>query len=129
MSDKAIEKREEQVPEVAEEHPEVVFSPRIDIAEDADGITLWVDMPGTDGGSVDVTVEKNTLTIEGTAGVDAPEGYELVSREYEVGKYRRDFTLSSDVDPDRITAKSRNGVLEVVIPKREEQKPRKIKIA
>jgi len=130
MSDKALEKRNEQSPTVeTQADNEVVFTPGIDIREGDDSITLIVDMPGTDGSSVDVTVEKNTLTIEGTPSLEVPEGYELVNREYNIGKYRRDFTLSNDVDADKITAKSSNGVLRVVIPKREERKARKIKIA
>jgi HSP20 family molecular chaperone IbpA len=130
MSDKALEKRNEQSPTVeTQADNEVVFTPGIDIREGDDSITLIVDMPGTDGSSVDVTVEKNTLTIEGTPSLEVPEGYELVNREYNIGKYRRDFTLSNDVDTDKITAKSSNRVLTVVIPKREERKARKIKIA
>lgn len=130
MSDKAVTKREETAPTVeTRADDEVVFTPSIDIREDEESITLLVDMPGTDGSAVDVTVEKNTLTIEGTPSIDVPEGYELVNREYNIGKYRRDFTLSNDVDADKITAKSSNGVLSVVIPKREERKARKIKIS
>ena len=130
MSDTAVEKRADvHEPEVVRDEPEVVFSPRIDIIEEGDKIILLVDMPGVDGGSVDVTVEKDTLTIDATPSLDMPEGYEPVSREFSLGRYRRDFTLSSDVDVAGISAKSRHGVLEVTVPKREEQKPRKIKIA
>jgi HSP20 family molecular chaperone IbpA len=113
----------------AETMPEAVYIPQIDISEDDNGINLVVDMPGTDQSAVDVTVDNNTLTIEGRASApDAPEGFELVSREYEVGRYRREFTLSNDVDTDKIKARSQNGVLYVTVPKKEIQKARKVKI-
>jgi HSP20 family protein len=68
------------------------------------------------------------LTIEGQANVEAPQGYELAGQEYGVGKYRRDFTLSEAVDPNGIKARVRHGVLELVIPKHERVKTKKIEI-
>jgi len=128
MSEKAIAKREESLPAEQSQDTEAVFAPNIDISENDGKIELILDMPGTDRDSVEITVENNTLTIEGDCGIEAPEGYELVSREYNTGKYRRDFTLSNDVESEKITARSKNGVLQVTIPKREVKKPRKIKI-
>jgi HSP20 family protein len=61
--------------------------------------------------------------------VDAPQGYHLVGQEYGVGRFRRDFTLSSQVDTEGITAKVAHGVLEVTLPKQEAAKLRKIEIA
>jgi HSP20 family molecular chaperone IbpA len=128
MSEKTITKREDNLPAEQPQENEAVFAPNIDISENDGKIELILDMPGTDRDSVEITVENNTLTIEGNCGIDAPEGYELVSREYNTGKYRRDFTLSNDVDSEKIKARSKNGVLHVTIPKREVKKPRKIKI-
>jgi HSP20 family molecular chaperone IbpA len=107
--DKDVIKKLDGVQDVKE--PGKIFTPPIDISEDDNGINLAVDMPGTDREQVDVTVDNNTLVIEGRpVAVEAPDGYELVSREYEVGRYRREFTLSNDVDSDKIKARSRNGV-------------------
>jgi HSP20 family protein len=75
-----------------------------------------------------VTVENNVLTLEGVATLDVPDGYESVGREYGVGRYRRDFTLSDDVSPQGIKARVSHGVLAVTIPKREEVKTRTIAI-
>jgi HSP20 family molecular chaperone IbpA len=107
---------------------EAIYAPEVDITENNDCIRLVADMPGIDQKSVDVTVENNVLTIEGRGQVDPPEGYELVGREYGVGKYRRDFTLPDAVAADKIKARVRHGVVEVTIPKREELKTRKIAI-
>jgi HSP20 family molecular chaperone IbpA len=104
------------------------YVPDVDISESGDHITLTADMPGVDQNSVDVSVENNTLTIEGKAHVDAPDGYKLVGQEYGVGTYRRDFTLSSEVDTTGIKARMRHGILQLTLPKREEVKTRTIKI-
>jgi len=128
MSEEAVTKREDNLPAEQPQDNEAVFAPNIDISENDGTIELILDMPGTDRDSVEITAENNTLTIEGHCGINAPEGYELVSREYNTGKYRRDFTLSNDVDSEKIKARSKNGVLQITIPKREIKKPRKIKI-
>jgi len=107
---------------------EYVYVPYVDISEGAHCIRLTADMPGVDKSSIDVTVENNVLSIEGSACVDVPEGYELVGQEFGVGRYRRDFTLSEDVDTANIKARVNHGVLELSIPKREEVKARKIEI-
>ena len=107
---------------------DTAYVPDVDISENEDCIRLRADMPGVDGKDVEVTVENNVLTVEGRARVEAPAGYELVGREYGVGKYRRNFTLSNDVNSEGIKARVEHGVLEVTIPKREEVKTRKIAI-
>ena len=108
---------------------DTIYAPDVDIREDGDGIRLLADMPGVDQASADITVENNVLTIQGTAHVVPPDGHQLVGQEYGVGRYRRDFTLSSAVDVNGIKARVRHGVLEVTIPKRDEVKTRKIEIA
>lgn len=105
------------------------FVPMVDICENPDAIRLMANMPGVDQKAVDVTVEKGVLTIAGKAELEAPEGYDLVGQEYAVGRFRRDFTLSEQVDTEGIKARMANGVLEVTLPKREEVKMRKIDIA
>ena len=68
------------------------------------------------------------LTLEGWSRPARPEGCETLGQEFGCGRYRRDFTLPDAVDPDRIQARVKNGVLSVSIPKKEEVKPRKIQI-
>lgn len=129
MAETQVTKREENAVQAAQApETERTYIPDVDISESNEHIRLVANMPGVDQTSVGVTVENNVLTVEGNAQVEAPEGYDLVGREYGVGKFRRDFTLSNAVDIDGIKARVRHGVLEVTIPKREEVKTRKIEI-
>ena len=107
---------------------EAVYVPRVDIAEDAERFTVVADMPGVDEKSVEATVQNRVLTIEGWARCEKPAGQEMLGQEFGCGRYRRDFTLSDAVDPDRIQARVKNGVLTVTIPKKEEVKARKIQV-
>ncbi len=108
---------------------EAVFAPRVDIREDAERFTVVADLPGADEKSVEATVQKRVLTIEGWARCEKPQGLEVLGQEFGTGRYRRDFTLPEAVDPERIQARMKNGVLTVTIPKKEEVKARKIQIA
>jgi HSP20 family protein len=108
---------------------EPVYVPRVDIREDAERFTIVADLPGADEKSVEAAVQNRVLTIEGWTRSDRPDDRELLGREFVGGRYRRDFTLSDAVDPDRIQARVKNGVLTVVIPKKEEVKARKIQVA
>lgn len=106
----------------------VTYLPDVDITEDRERIRLIADLPGVAQSGVDVTVENNVLTINATNAATSPEGCTLAGQEYGIGNYHRDFTLTDAVQTDGITAKVKGGVLEVIIPKREEVKTRKIKI-
>ncbi|QWR76655.1 Hsp20/alpha crystallin family protein [Candidatus Magnetomonas plexicatena] len=105
-----------------------VYTPAVDIVEKAGEIVLTADMPGVDEGSVEVTLQDNVLTIYGTVGHMAPDGYTLSYAEYKVGDYERSFTLSEQIQKDKIEAKLQNGVLNLVLPKVDEVKTRKIEI-
>ena len=108
---------------------EAVYAPRVDILEDAERFTVVADMPGADEKSVEATVQKRVLRIEGWTRFDKPQGLEALGQEFGMGRYRRDFTLPDAVDTERIQARIKNGVLTVTIPKKEEVKARKIQIA
>jgi HSP20 family protein len=88
-----------------------VFVPRADIYEKNDAIVLVADMPGVSPEAVDITLEQNTLTIRGYVEPVEPEGYTLAYAEYRVGDYERSFTLSSQIDRDKIEATIKDGVL------------------
>ena len=95
------------------------FVPRLDIYETNDNIVLLADMPGVDETSVDITLEQNVLTINGYVEPVEPEGYRLAYAEYRVGDYQRSFTLSDQIDQDKIEATVKNGVLGLHLPKAE----------
>ena len=107
---------------------EPVYVPRVDVRENAEGFVVVADLPGADEKSVEATVQKNVLTIEGWTQLEKPQGGEELGREFGAGRFRRDFTLPDAVDPERIQARVKNGVLTVTIPKKEEVKARKIQV-
>ncbi|HNY50631.1 MAG TPA: Hsp20/alpha crystallin family protein [Smithella sp.] len=104
------------------------FLPRVDIYETTDALFLIADMPGVDEKTVDVELEKNILTITGRVENGRMKDYSLVFSEYEVGDYERTFTLSDEIDKDKIKATVRQGVLRLELPKAEKVKPKKIAI-
>ena len=105
-----------------------VYIPSTDIYETADKMILIADMPGASSDSIHVTLEQDLLTIEAQVQPHFPEGYELMYNEYGVGDYHRSFTLNETVDRDKISAHYKNGVLELVLPKVEPAKPKKISV-
>jgi len=119
--------RTEQAEVVRREGQDRQFQPATDIIETADAVLLKLDMPGVAKENIDLTVDKDMLTIVGKA--DPEESGEPVYRETYVGDYQRQFTLTADVDPNNVTATMNHGVLTVKIGKAEQVKPKKIKIA
>ena len=105
-----------------------VFVPRADIYETPEAIVLLADVPGVKESNLSITLENDVLTIEGNVEPEAHSGFSLAHAEYEVGDYRRVFTLSTDVDRDKIEATLKAGVLTLVLPKAEPAKARKIAV-
>jgi len=94
-----------------------VYVPRSDIYETDDSVFVTADMPGVDDKSVDITLEKNVLTINGFVEFTPPEGYRPVYAEYGVGDYERSFVLSNEIDREKIEARVKDGVLSLKLPK------------
>jgi len=93
------------------------FVPRTDIYETNDAIFVVADMPGVSEQSVDITLEKNILSIQGLVEPMYPDGYSVAYAEYEDGDFQRRFTLNNQVDQDKIEATLREGVLRLKLPK------------
>ncbi|TAN42902.1 MAG: Hsp20/alpha crystallin family protein [Nitrospirae bacterium] len=124
-----IQKKEAAIPEKGERTRERrVYSPQVDIIERKSEIVVVADMPGVDEKSVDITLEKNVLTIYGTVEAEMPENQRLSVLEYGIGDYQRSFALSDEVDKEKIQASVKNGVLKLVMPKKEEVKAKKIQV-
>lgn len=104
------------------------FLPRVDIRETEDAVDLVADMPGVDDKSVSIDVERNVLTLRGEFNAEPPEGYTLTYQEYRVGNYEREFTLSEDIDRDKVEASVSNGVLRMRLPKAKEAQARRIEV-
>jgi HSP20 family molecular chaperone IbpA len=110
--------KNDQLQEAVEQTRErPVYAPRTDIYETEDAVFLVADMPGVDDKSIDVTLERSTLTIRGRTQYSAPEGYRLAYAEFERGDYQRSFVLSANADANRIEASMKDGVLRVSVPK------------
>ncbi len=104
------------------------YLPNVDIYETDKNLVLCADMPGVDERSINVNLENGMLTIEGHVSVQEYENLEPVYTEYRVGNYLRRFTLSNEIDAERIGARIADGVLELTLPKSERAKPRRIAI-
>jgi len=102
------------------------FIPRSDIYENDDQLVIVMDIPGVDEGSIDVTVERDILTVNAYVKPAAMEGYEMIYSEYETGDYQRSFKLSGEIDRNKIEAAAKDGVLRLYLPKSAEYQTRKI---
>lgn len=105
-----------------------VFVPLVDIYETANAIVLVADMPGVDETGVDISMEKNLLTIKGTVSGKAPEGCSLTYSEFGEGDYERVFTISNEVDRDGVEATVKNGVLRLTLPKSKQARAKKVAV-
>jgi HSP20 family protein len=108
--------------------PRPVFLPPADIYETKDSIVVLAEMPGVSPDGVDISLERRVLTIRGRSAANEHGGYQRVYNEYADGDYERVFTLSENIDRDRIEATLKEGVLQLVLPKAEAAKARKIEL-
>ncbi|KAA3629364.1 MAG: Hsp20/alpha crystallin family protein [Proteobacteria bacterium] len=103
--------------------------PAVDIKEEQNRYVILADVPGVDPASIEITMENGVLTLRGERKLESEEeraGYRRVERVR--GSFYRRFTLPDSVDPEGITARGDNGVLEIVIPKHEKLQPRRIQV-
>jgi HSP20 family protein len=106
------------------------WAPLVDIYEQDGDLVLKAELPGIDHKDVDVNVENNVLTLRGERKWDGEvkrESYHRVERAY--GTFTRSFTLPNMIDTEKIKAEFKDGMLRLVLPKREEAKPKQIAIA
>lgn len=102
--------------------------PPVDVIEDGSGITLYADMPGVSKDRLNAHVEGEVLVIEGEMGLEMPKDMEATHVEVNLPRYRRVFTLSKDLDPNRLQAELKQGVLRLHIQKAEHARPKRIEI-
>ena len=107
------------------------WMPAVDIKEEDEHFVISADVPGVDPENIEVTMENGVLTIQGERKLETQEegekGYRRVERLH--GSFYRRFSLPDTADPEKISAKGKNGVLEVVIPKKATVQPKRIKVA
>lgn len=103
--------------------------PRVDIKEEASRFVIYADLPGIDPQDIEVQMDKGILSIKGERKSESTSETERFSRvERRYGSFHRRFALPDSADPDGVAASGRNGVLEIVIPKRPETTPRRIQV-
>ena len=100
----------------------------IDAFRDGDRFVVVIDVPGVDPGTIDLTVEKNVLTISAERRWERGENLEVVVAERPQGSFSRQLFLGEGLDPERIEASYDNGVLRLTVPVAEQAKPRKVEI-
>lgn len=108
--------------------PEAALLPPVDVIEDANGITLYADLPGVPKDKLHLQVEADTLTIEGEVQLNMPKDMESTHAEVGLPRYRRVFSLSKELDSEKVAAEFDKGVLKLRIPKVAHAQPKKIEI-
>jgi HSP20 family protein len=105
------------------------WRPSVDIYETADRMVLVADLPGINQDAIELKIENNILTIRGEREMDKEikrEDFHRIERAY--GSFSRNFTLPASIDVEKIKAEHNNGILQVILPKKEETQAKKIKI-
>ncbi len=104
------------------------YMPRADVFETKDSVVLVADLPGVDEKSVDITLEKNVLTIHGKVEPSTPAGFKAAFAEYGEGDYERSFKLADEIDRNAIEASVKNGILRVTLQKAGPSLAKKIEV-
>jgi len=103
--------------------------PKVNIWVNDSSQIVSAEMPGVNADDIDIKVEGDTLTISGELkSTDLPEGARQLRKERSSGKFSRTFQLPYSVDSEKVEARYKNGVLVIVLPLSEKDKPRKIAI-
>ena len=106
------------------------WNPSVDIFENDSDVVLKAELPGLNAKDIDIKLDNNVLTIRGERHFEKEtkeESYHRIEREY--GSFSRSFSLPLTVNGDKVTVEYKDGVLKIVLPKKEEIKPKPIKIA
>ncbi|WP_261803718.1 Hsp20/alpha crystallin family protein [Variovorax sp. PAMC26660] len=109
-------------------YSDAALTPPVDVIEDEGGITLYADLPGVSRDKLNLHVEAATLTIEAESALAVPQDLKTSHTEVGLGRFRRAFTLSKELDTQGVTAELAQGVLKLRIPKAAHAQPRRIDI-
>lgn len=104
------------------------LQPPVDIHEEGNALHLVADMPGVTSDSLSIEVDNNVLTIEGEIHLDMPEGMSAIYAEVQAQRFARRFTLSHEIDADAIEARLDNGLLHLLLPKKQSHHRRRIEV-
>ncbi|MDN3555721.1 Hsp20/alpha crystallin family protein [Halomonas maura] len=127
MKEVAKQAASREVAEQRERHREAML-PAVDIFEEDNALHLVADMPGVQRDTLTLEVNDNVLTLEGEVALAMPEGLTPLYAEVRAQRFARRFTLSHEIEVDAIQAHIDNGVLRLVLPKKETHRRRRIDI-
>ena len=102
--------------------------PAINVGASSRQVDVYVFAAGVAPGSLDISMQQNLLTVSGERSTAIPEGAQAYRRERFEGSFKRVVTLPDDVDPDKVDAAYRDGVLHVTVQRKEELQPRRIEV-
>ncbi len=106
-----------------------IMNPKTDIVEDEKEVKVTVDVPGVDPEKIDIEVEEGSISLSGKVEEEEEEKEKRYYRyERNYGEFRRFLDLPSKINPEEVSAKVKNGVLTIILPKKEEEKRKKIEI-
>ena len=115
--------------ETGEELKEGIWQPPVDIYEDANTVTIKAELPDVEQKDVEVKIEDNTLILRGERKLDQSikkENYHRLERYY--GSFQRTFALPLTIDQEKVKASCDKGVLTIILPKKEETRPKQINV-
>jgi HSP20 family protein len=107
-----------------------IWSPAVDIYETDDEVVVKAELPEVNQKDIDIQIESNTLTLRGERKFNKEtkkENFHRIERAY--GSFSRSFTLPGTIDQEKISADYKDGILKISMPKREETRPKQIKVA
>ena len=105
------------------------WNPSVDIFENDNDVVIKAELPGMNAKDIEVRLENNVLMLKGERHFEKEtkeENYHRIEREY--GSFSRAFALPTVVDGDKVVAEYKDGILKIVLPKKEERKPKPIKV-
>lgn len=121
-------KTAERAPRDRAPYSDAALTPAVDVIEDTGGITLYADLPGVSRDKLNLQVEAATLTIAAESDLAIPSSLQSSHTEVGLGRFRRVFTLSKELDTQNVEAELTQGVLKLRIPKAAHAQPRRIDI-
>ena len=128
-SETMVQKQSEETrPQLERTRGGRAYRPNVDIVEKQDELLVLADIPGVNGGDIDIRFEDGELTIHGPAAPRQDDQTRYLLQEYGVGDFYRTFRVSEQIDAGKISAEYRDGVLSLHLPKVEAAKPRRIKV-
>jgi HSP20 family molecular chaperone IbpA len=127
--DLAVQDKKEAATKTERTVPGRFYIPSADIYETDEALTVLMEMPGVERQNLSISLENDTLQVQGHIDFSKYQGLEPIYTEYDVGHYARSFALSRKIDQERINAQMQDGVLTLTLPKAKEAQPRKIVIS